>query len=219
MKKTIYILTALILMASQKALAYDNHDFQIWNTDTEEFKINTSSRAVLEEEFHWGNNAKDFYYHHYDLGFIHDLNKYLNIGAGYKQIYEKKNSGFKQENEPYGMATVFYDLAGFKLDSRSRLEYRHFDYQPDSGRYRNKFNVKFPWKFTKIEIQPYAADEIFVKLTGADLTQNRLYAGLGFNLTKNIKGELYYLLQDTKNTDTGKWTDINALGTKLKIYF
>jgi len=219
MKKAIYILLILIIIAAQKAYAYDNHDFQVWNTDTEEVKINTSSRLALEEEFRWGNNARDFYYQHYDLGIIHDLSKYLNIGAGYRQIWEKKNGAFKQENEPYGMATVFYDLDGFKLDSRSRLEYRHFDYQSDSWRYRNRFAVKFPWKFTEMQIQPYVADEIFIKLTGGDLTMNRLSAGLGFNITKNLKGEVYYMLQDTKNTDVGTWTDINVLGTNLKISF
>ncbi len=219
MRKAFYILIGLILVTAQKAYAFDNHDFQIWNTDVEEFKINASSRMALEEEFRLGGNAGDFYYQHYDLGFIHDLNKYLNIGAGYRQIYEKKNSSFKQENEPYVSATVFYDLNGFKLDSRSRLEYRHFDYQSDSWRYRNKFNVKFPWKFTSMQIQPYVADEIFIKLNGIVLNTNRLYAGLGFNLTKNLKGEVYYLLQDTENTDTHKWTDINVLGTKLKISF
>ena len=219
MKKAIYILTALILVSAQRAYAYDNHDFQVWNTETEELKINASTRIALEEEFHWGDYASDFFYQHYDLSLIRDLNKYLNMGAGYRQIYEKKGGAFKEENAPYGMATVFYDLAGFKLDSRSRLEYRHFDYQSDTWRYRNRFSVKSPWKFTRLQIQPYLADEIFTKVSSTDLTQNRFCAGLGVNITKNIKGEVYYMLQSVKNTDTGKWTDANVLGTKLKISF
>lgn len=211
------IVSALMLAAN--AYAYDNHDFQVWNTDVEELKISKSSRIILEEEFKWGDNAGDFFYHHYDLGFVHDLGKHLNLGIGYRQIFEKKSGQFKEENEPYGMATLFWELEGFKFDDRSRLEYRHFDYQTDSWRYRNKINMKFPWKFTKLEIQPFVADEIFLGLNGINLNQNRFSSGLGFKITRNIKGELYYMLVSNKSSGTCVWTDANVLGTKFKISF
>lgn len=218
-KVRVLILVLFSAILNIRAYAYDNHDFQVWNTDVEEFKINKSSKIILEEEFRFGDNANDFYYHHYDLGFVYDLSKYLNLGLGYRHIYEKKSGEFKEENEPYWIATLFWELAGFKFDDRSRLEYRHFDYQVDAWRYRNKFSLRFPWKFTKMEIQPFLADEIFLNLNGIDLNQNRYYCGLGFNLTKNIKGEIYYLLQSTKSSGTCMWADVNALGTKFKIAF
>jgi len=37
------------------------------------------------------------------------------------------------------------------------------------------------------------------------------------NLTENIKGEIYYMLQSAKSS--GKWVDTNVLGTKIKIAF
>ena len=37
------------------------------------------------------------------------------------------------------------------------------------------------------------------------------------NLTKNIKTEIYYLLQSTNSSH--EWTDVNALGTSIKISF
>ena len=213
------VLGMLFFALSLKAYAYDDGDFQVWHTENQEMKINKESKLTLEEEFRFGDNANDFYYHHYDIGFVRDLSKYLNLGIGYRHIYEKKSGKFKEEMEPYGMATLFWELVGFKFDSRSRLEYRHFDYQLDAWRYRNKFNMKFPWKFTKMQIQPFLADEIFLNLNGIDLNQNRFYSGLGFNLTKNIKGEIYYLLQSTKSSGTCVWTDINVLGTKFKVLF
>lgn len=220
MKKMFFVATALAVTAmAGNARAFDNHDFQVWNTDVEEFKIDNSSKITLEEEFRWGDNANDFYYHHYDLGFVRDVNKHLNLGIGYRQVFEKKRGAFKQENEPYGMATLFWEALGFKFDDRSRLEYRHFDYQTDSWRYRNKFNIKFPWKFTRLQIQPFLGDEILMDLNGITLNQNRLYAGLGVNVTKNIRGEIYYLWQSTKSSSTGRWADTNVLGTKFKISF
>lgn len=207
----------LLFMITGLVYAYDDGDFQIWNTEVEELKINKSLKIALEEEFRFGDNANEFYYHHYDAGLVYDLNKYFNLGVGYRHIYEKKKGKFKVENEPYWCAILFWALAGFKFDSRSRLEYRHFDYQKDSWRYRNKFTVKLPWKFTTLEIQPFLSDEIFVDFNGMDLNRNRFYSGLGFILTKNIKGEIYYLLQSSKGS--GNWSDANVLGTKLKVLF
>ncbi len=79
------------------------------------------------------------------------------------------------------------------------MEY-NFDYQDDSWRYRNKVTVKLPWKFTELDIQPYISDEIFISFDGAtELNQNRFSSGFAMNLTKNLKAEIYYMLQDSKN--------------------
>ena len=218
MKKTIFVIFGLVCVLSVKAYAFDDGDFQVWNTDVQEFKINNDSKIALEEEFRWGDNANKFYYHHYDAGFFYNLKEYLNIGGGYRHVYELKGGEFKLENEPYVTATLLWDLKGFKFDDRNRLEYRHFDYQADSWRYRNKITVKLPWKFTGFEIQPYLSDEIFIGFAGiSELNQNRFSSGLCINLTKNVKSEIYYMLQSTKSS--GKWVDANVLGTKLKIAF
>lgn len=218
MKRVGFILIGFMLMLVIRVYAYDDHDFQVWNSDVEEFKINKDAKITFEEEFRWGDNANEFYYHHYDVGFFYNLKKYLNIGGGYRHVYELKKGKFKREFEPYVTTTLLWDLKGFKFDDRSRMEYRHFDYQTDSWRYRNKVTVKLPWKFTKMEIQPYLSDEIFIGFGATNqFNQNRFASGLGMNLTKTVKAEIYYILQSTKSS--GKWKDTNVLGTKLKIAF
>ena len=207
--KRICMIVGLALLLTTKVYAYDDGDFQIWNTENQEFKVNKESKITLEEEFRWGDDASDFYYHHYDAGFVYSLNKHLDIGINYRQVYEKKKGEFKEENRPHVNATLKYEFYGFKLDDRNRIEYRHFDYQTDTWRYRNKFAVKFPWKLTRFEIQPYVADEIFVELEDGSLSRNRVYSGLGFTITKNIKGEVYYLLQSSKSSS--QWVDSNVL--------
>ncbi len=216
--KTIGLsIIALVLIFTANAYAYNDGDFQVWNTDTEEFKINKDAKMVVEEEFRWGGSAKDFYYQHYDLGFFYNLQKYLNVGAGYRHVLSKPKDKFLVENEPYVTATLLWDISGFKFDDRSRLEYNHFDYKDDTWTYRNKFTVKSPWKFTKLEIQPYVSDEIFILFDdGQRLNKNRATAGLGMDITRNLKGEIYYMLQSSKSR---KWTEANVLGTKLKLAF
>jgi len=214
----IIILALLLGITYFNVYAYDDGDFQAWNSDVEEFKINKDSKIVLEEEFRWADNAHEFYYHHYDVGFFYNLKEYFNIGGGYRHVYELKKGKFKLENEPYVTATLLWGLSGLKFEDRNRIEYRHFDYRSDLWRYRNKFAIKLPWKFTKMEIQPYLSDEIFISFGGiSEFNQNRFSCGLGMNLTKNIKAEIYYMLQSTKSLRN--WLDANVLGTKIKLFF
>jgi hypothetical protein len=219
--RKVLVIVGLVLVLAARAYAYDDGDFQVWNTEVEEFNLNKNSRLTLEEEFRWGDDADEFYYQHYDLGYAYDLNKHLTLGLNYRQVYEKKQAHgkFKAEERPHLNATLKYMLAGFKLDDRNRLEYRHFNYQTDSWRYRNKFTLTFPWKFTRLQIQPYVADEIFLPLNGINLSRNRFYAGFGFTFSKNLKAEVYYLLQSTKSSNTCVWTQANVLGTKIKLVF
>ncbi len=217
MKKMILVLTGLTLLLAGRVYAYDDGDFQIWHTENQEFKVNKKSKITLEEEFRWADDASDFYYHHYDAGFVYSLNKYLDLGINYRQVYEKKKGDFKEENRPHVNATLKYDFYGFKLDDRNRLEYRHFDYQAASWRYRNKLTLKLPWKFTKLEIQPYLADETFLNFQNKAFSRNRFYSGFGMSLTKNLKAEIYYLLQSTRSGIN--WIGANVLGTKLKLSF
>ena len=218
MKKQIVLVMALLLIATAMAYAYDDGDFQVWNTDVEELKISDNSKMAFEQEFRWGDNADEFFYQHYDIGFFYSLKKYLNVGGGYRYIYESKKRRFRLEREPYVTLSLLWDSKGFKFEDRSRLEYRNFQYQADAWRYRNKLSMKFPWKYTKMEIQPYVSDEMLFSLSATNqLNQNRASAGIGMNLTKNVKAEIYYMLQIMKNS--GKWIDANVVGTKLKVAF
>lgn len=207
----------LSLFLISLAYAYDNNDFQVWHSEAQQVKINKNLRAVFEEEFRWADNANDFYYRHYDCGFVWGLNKNLDIGLNYRWVCEKKNGKFKEENRPHLNAFVKWEIFSLKLEDRSRLQYRHFDYQTDFWQYRNKITVKFPCIFSKIEIQPYIADEIFINFYGAAFTRNRFYSGLAMNIIRNLKVEIYYLFQS--NRSSGSWKDANALGTKVKLLF
>jgi hypothetical protein len=218
MKKVCLLLIALGMMITTAVYAYDDGDFQVWNTDSQEMKIGKNLKAVTEEEFRWGDNAREFYYHHYDAGLVYASAPSWNIGGGYRYIYALSRGKFTIENEPYVTATLFWQCKGFTIDTRSRVEYQHFEHQDDNWRYRNKLSVKFPWKFTKWEIQPFVSDEIFVRFDDSQrLNQNRLASGLGMKLTKNVKAEIYYMLVASKGS--AQWTKTNLLGTKIKLFF
>lgn len=217
MKRANFMALALILLTPLVTLAYDDGDFQVWNTDDQEIKLNDKLKLFTQEEFRFGDDAGNLYYQHYEIGLSYPVNNSLDISLAYRHVLEKKNGEFKTENEPNINAILKWQMCDFKLSNRFRLEYRHFDYTTDMWRFRNMLTLRFPWKFTKLEIQPYLADEVFFVSKGTGLNTNRAYAGLSFSLFKNFKADLYYMMQSTKSKY--KWTAVNVLGTKLKLIF
>ena len=215
--KTIIIALCLAAMTFN-AYAYNRGDFQIWNTDVEEVKIYKDVKFAMEQEFRFGGNASELYYQHYEWGFLFGFARMLDIYLNYRQVFEISKKKWMEEDQPNVVATIKLDIWRLKFDDRNRIEYRHFRYQPDSIRYRNRFTLKYPIYFDKITIAPYIANEIFISSNGNGYSENRFCPGLEFELTKYSKADIYYMLKSNKLTG-GKWTDANVLGTKIKISF
>ena len=214
----IIIPSILIALVSINANAYDNGDFQIWNTDYEDIKIAKDVKFSMEQEFRFGENASELYYQHYDFGFVYGFDKMLDLGFFYRMVLEKYKHKWREEDMPNANATIKLSLWKFKFDDRNRLEYRHFRYKDDSIRYRNKSTLKLPLDFAKIKVSPYASDEIFIVSDGAGFNENRFFSGIEFDLTKYAKADIYYMLKSNRITGD-KWSNANVLGTKIRISF
>jgi len=146
------------------------------------------------------------------------LAKWIDLGFNYRQVFEKDSKGqWKQENQPNINVTLKGKLLGLDVSDRSRIEYRDLEDRKDLWRYRNKVAVKLPFELTELKLHPYIADEIFIPLNDDNVNKNRFYAGVSLKLTKNLKGDIYYLWESSRGTSD--WTDINVLGTALKFSF
>ena len=216
--KIMFLLCVVLSFVGKNLLAFDDGDFQYWNTESFSVKLADDWKFDAEAEFRFGDDASDFYYQHSDGGITYSgLSKYIDIGLNYRFVFEESGSDWEYINTPHLNLTLKTELEKFKISDRSRFEYRDKENGNDGWRYRNKLTVKFPLKLTDLNIQPYVADEIFVDFDAEDLNRNRLYAGLGFNIYKNLNGDIYYLWQASKSS--GKWKDTNVIGTKLKLAF
>lgn len=135
----------------------------------------------------------------------------------------KRNSGSKTAAVSFTItiqnlnATLKGKVFGLETSDRSRLEYRNRENEKDVWRYRNKVTVKLPVELTALKLQPYVAEELFINLDEEGFNRNRLAGGFYINLSKNIKGDIYYLWQTSKSDR--KWDDINVIGTGLRFYF
>jgi hypothetical protein len=219
-KSVATILIFLLALPVVGASAYDNGDFQIWNTDVEEVKVYKDVKFGMEQEYRYGEDATELYYQHYDWMAVFGFDKMLDMALGYRQVFERYKKKWRAEDMPNANATIKFDIWKFKFDDRNRLEYRHFRYKEDSIRYRNKFGLKLPIDIPrlKVKIAPYVSDEIFIVSSGAGFNENRLSAGAEVELTKYVKADIYYMRKENKVTDD-KWLCSNVLGTKVKIVF
>ena len=199
------------------AFAYDDGDWQFWNTDGVEYKPNDKTKLSLETEFYFGDDMSDFYYWHVQPGASVKPAKWMEVGANYRYLEEKKKGEWMTENRPAVFVTPTATLAGFQFSDRNQLEYRSREDQDDTWRYRNKLRVIVPLKFTKLEIQPYADEEIYVDIDEKEFQQNRASAGLTSRPLKNLKADVYYM----KKTDwkSGDWIETNILGLGLRLSF
>lgn len=217
MKKILCVVTAIVIMGGN-AYAYENGDFQIWNTDYQDIKVAKDVKLAMEQEFRFGENASEFYYQHYDWGVVFGFDKMLDLAFGYRLVLEKYKHKWRVEDQPNINATFKFDLWKFKIDDRNRIEYRHFRFKEDSVRYRNKFGIKLPMDFMKIKVSPYLSDEIFITSDSTGFNENRLSSGIEFGLTKYAKADIYYMFKSNRVIGD-KWNSANVLGTKIKIAF
>ncbi len=218
MKSLKILVAALMLPAAADAYAYEDGDFQIWHTEAQEIGLKQGAKLIFEEEFRYGDNASELYYQHYDVGLAYDVNKYLTTSINYRQIYEGENGKFKPEYNPHLNIIPKCEFYGFKIEDRNRFGGKlHDDNRADMIEYRNRLLVKAPWKFTPLGIQPYVSDEVFMYLNSAWWRRNRFSVGVTMDIIKNIKGDIYYILQSTKKS--GRWTEANILGMKIKAAF
>lgn len=219
MKKLITIGLGIYLGLSSviTAFAYEDGDWQFWNTEGIEGNIVEHGKVTLAEEFRFGGNMGELYYHHTDGGLTYKLSDGLHLGLNYRQIYEKKKGEWKEGKRPHINGTIEWKWQGFRLKNRNRFEYRICEGKEDVWRYRSKLTITVPVKWIEAGTQFYLADEIFVSLDKGEFNRNRLYAGFNARLMKYLKGSVFYLWQTSKKYEA--WNSSNILGVTLKVIF
>lgn len=217
----VYVVAVLVISCffDVPCFGFDSGDFQFWSDTRASVNLSKDWEATFEEEMRLGGNAGHFYYHHSDVGFVYKgLADWLSVGFNYRQVYEKDAAGkWREEHRPHLNATLTSKLFGLDVSDRSRLEYRDREIQKDIWRYRNKITVRLPVELTRFRLQPYLADEVFLNLASETFDRDRIWSGFFIDLAKNIKGEIYYMLDLAKSG--ANWKETNVLGISLKVAF
>ena len=196
-----------------------NGNLEHWQEIGVDFDINEDWKFAVTEELKLGEHNGNPYLHNTDMGLVYkSFGDWIDVSLNFKKEYEKDSAGkFRHENRPHINIMLYGKAFGLDLAHRSRLEYRDRQHKETVWRLREKFRIKLPYKFTKFNLQPYIADEIFLNLGEDNVNQNRFFAGFSGKLAKDIKINLFYMWKKSKIT--GGWRDTNVIGTQIRFLF
>jgi len=208
----------LFLVGTGVSWAADE-EFRIWNKYDVDKKINDQWTFSLGEELRFQDNATQFVRTDTHASIKHKTFSFLTLRGEYKNIRSKGSDGkWLWEYRPRMDAILKYDLKGFVFTDRNRFEFRIKEDKKNTFRYRNQISLTLPYKWTRFEIQPYIADELFFETSKNGLTQNRFYTGFKMHIFKGLYGTISYLRLSSKNSKA-QWTESNVVVTSLKLKF
>ncbi len=221
MKSKLFLGVFLFLFVATNLCASPakDEDMGFWSQNDIEAKIGKTVKIKAGEEIRFREHAGLSYYDtHFGLSW--QIVKALSLGADYMQVRQTRVKGKKDvwfwEERPRIYATPQITIKGFKLENRNLLEFRIKEKANDSLRYRNMTTITAPWKWTKLELQPYAANELFFETDRNGLVEDRLYGGMRLHLWRGLGGSVFYLRQFSKNA-AAVWKESNILGLALKV--
>ena len=193
-------------------------------------------RLDLATEHGLFNDLKAYNYNEFELGFNIKANDWLAIAP---VLRFKDDRSYNRNNDTYGNwaremrpmlnATLSHTFESkWRLDNRSRFEWRQFanNSTQNWNRYRNRTRVTSPWKWTELDINPYATVELFQPLSGQSGGKNRrarqnfeAAVGVNMTLTDDVGLNLYYMAEFTEQRSNSLRHAANILGVAMSYKF
>lgn len=176
----------------------------------------------IEEELKIKEQAGIFY-EHTQITSTLKYNKLIQPFVGYRLEFEDKKGNGLVWNQKQSILfgnniTVLDNDAYGKLNLKSQFEYAFISGGNNDFRLRERLKYNTPWKFTKLEINPFIFDEMFFDLySNNGFNQNRAGTGLDFKIYKNLSGSIFYYLNNQKKNND--WSNANTIVIQSKIKF
>jgi len=242
-----FIFLTLSLNAINVGELNQNNDHGFWFEENihKDFKNNWLYYLHFEER--WGNDYKTLWYFehwsilHYDLSSQirkifclkpDSIFKSFSIGPGFAQGWtlNKNTKGvfhWSEANRPEIAAFVTLQWNGWQLQERIVAEYwRYITKHYHSFVYsRLRTWVNSPWKFTCFKINPFFANEFFLREKKSNQTgvfyENRFRIGVNAEFFEHFTGSLWWKLRSFKQIQNDKqvWFNNYILGLTLNLNF
>ena len=203
-----------VFMTSHVCHASDVKNFQHWNSEGVHIKLSTDWAFEIREEFRLEDNGGSLYQYFTETGLIYLFREYLDFSMNYRHIKNKKDEDWMTEYRPHINGTIKIKWHDFIVGDRNRIEFRKFENGNHSWQWRNKLSIQLPFGWTRLKIQPYVSNEVFIDFDKNEFNQNRLYFGSKLTFFKHLRGDLFYMCQSIKSTG---WKDNHIIGTNLRI--
>jgi opacity protein-like surface antigen len=150
-------------------------------------------------------------------GIGYQLTPAWSLRGGYRRVWFRPQDEWLEEDRLYAEAFYGERFDQVRFTSRSRFEFRFFDYRDDDVRFRNEFVVESNSPIPGTELRLYAEEEFFYGLNDGRFEANWLGAGLAWRPADGVKLKLGYRWNRFRVGD--EWRDRDVLVTGINLFF
>lgn len=137
--------------------------------------------------------------------------------AGYRHVWFKPRDEWLEEDRLYAEAFYADRFDHVRFTSRSRIEFRYFDYRENDVRFRNEFVVEANASIPGTALRPYLEEEFFYSTNDQRFEANWLGAGIAWLPQKGVKLKIGYRWNRFRVGDD--WRDRDTLVTGVNLFF
>ena len=137
--------------------------------------------------------------------------------AGYRHVWFKPQTDWLEEDRLYVEAFYANRFDHVRFTSRSRFEFRYFDYRENDVRFRNEFVVEANMPVLGTALRPYVEEEFFYSTEDDRIEANWLGAGFAWWPADGIKLKVGYRWNRFRAGD--EWRDRDTLVTGINLFF
>ena len=201
-KKTILVTLAILLALPTIVNAQDSN-LGNWLIYIGSKKLNSKWNIHNEVQYRNYNAIGDLEQLLLRTGVGYNVNDKNNVLLGYGYILSENYIGESDDKISVNEHRIFQqyitkqNIGKVSLSHRYRLEQRFVE-EDFKLRFRYFLSLKIPLKIKETGTSPLylsAYNEIFLNSKSSIFDRNRVYGGLGYNLSENIKIELGYMNQ------------------------
>jgi opacity protein-like surface antigen len=139
------------------------------------------------------------------------------LRGGYRHVWFKPQDEWLEEDRLYAEAYYADRWADVRFTSRSRFEFRFFDYRENDIRFRNEFTVEATKPVVFESFYPYLEEEFFYGLDASRIEANWLGGGLSWRPRKGVKLKIGYRWNRFRVGE--KWRHRDVLVTGVNLFF
>jgi len=139
------------------------------------------------------------------------------LRVGYRHVWFKPQDDWLEEDRLYAEAFYANRFDAVRFTSRSRFEFRSFDYRENDVRFRNEFVVELNKPIPGTVLRPYVEEEFFYSTNDSRFEANWLGAGLAWWPADGVKLKVGYRWNRFRVGDS--WRDRDTLVTGINLFF
>jgi hypothetical protein len=187
---------------------------QFWHAEKITQSFSDKLSLTFEDDFRSESFGENNYYFHGDVSLKYKLSSAIFFNANFREVFEKKSSGWVQEHRPHGTVSMKKKFGLISTTGRVRMEYRIKD-SGSTFRNRNMLTLDFGNGWTSMKLVPYMADELFYNLADKEINRNRFYLGVKVKKLSVYKPTLYFMQQ--RSLKNNKWESFGVFGIKISF--